>query len=197
MNLELLESFGQNFPEDFDGTLDCMSVGVTCQFNRRGTLLAVGCNDGKIFIWDFLTRGIAKIITAHVHPVCSLSWNRKGYNLLSASTDNTVCMIISLFIIKKILLINYLILGVWDVVSGDCLRKFRFPSPFLKVQYNPRNSSQFLVCLLKYPSILVNQDGSYHELPLEDPNEPNIISSFDRRGEHVFCGNGKGKVSKK
>jgi hypothetical protein len=34
MNLELLESFGQNFPEDFDGTLDCMSVGVTCQFNR-------------------------------------------------------------------------------------------------------------------------------------------------------------------
>ena len=34
MNLELLESFGQNFPEDFDGTLDCMSVAITCQFNR-------------------------------------------------------------------------------------------------------------------------------------------------------------------
>ena len=91
MNLELLESFGQNYPEDFDGTLDCMSVAITCQFNRRGTLLAVGCNDGRIFIWDFLTRGIAKIITAHSHPVCSLSWNRNGYNLLSASTDNTVC----------------------------------------------------------------------------------------------------------
>jgi len=34
MNLELLESFGQNFPEDFDGTLDCTSVALTCQFNR-------------------------------------------------------------------------------------------------------------------------------------------------------------------
>lgn len=34
MNLELLESFGQNFPEDFDGTLDCMSVAISCQFNR-------------------------------------------------------------------------------------------------------------------------------------------------------------------
>lgn len=34
MNLELLESFGQNYPEDFDGTLDCMSVAITCQFNR-------------------------------------------------------------------------------------------------------------------------------------------------------------------
>lgn len=174
MNLELLESFGQNFPEDFDGTLDCMSVAVTCQFNRRGTLLAVGCNDGRIFIWDFLTRGIAKIITAHIYPVCSLSWNRKGYHLLSASTDNTVC--------------------IWNVVTGDCIRKYRFPSPFLKVQFNPRNSTEFLVSLLKYPSLLVNEDGSYFELPLDDPNEPNVISSFDRRGEHIFCGNGKGKI---
>lgn len=175
MNLELLASFGQNYPEDFDGTLDCMSVAITCQFNRRGTLLAVGCNDGRIFIWDFLTRGIAKIITAHSHPVCSLSWNRNGYNLLSASTDNTVC--------------------IWDVCSGDCLKVFRFPSPFIKVQFNPRDNHTFLVCLLKHPSLLVNQDGTYHELPLDDPNEPNVISAFDRRGEHVFCGNGKGKIS--
>ena len=66
------ESFGQNFPEDFDGTLDCVSIAITCAFNRQGTLLAVGCNDGRIVIWDFLTRGIAKFINAHVHPVCSL-----------------------------------------------------------------------------------------------------------------------------
>lgn len=137
---------------------------ITTKFkkNRRGTLLAVGCNDGRIFIWDFLTRGIAKIITAHSHPVCSLSWNRNGYNLLSASSDNTVC--------------------IWNVSSGDCLRIFRFPSPFIKVQYNPRDNHSFLVCLLKHPSILVHQDGTYHELPLDDPNEPNVISSFDRRG---------------
>ena len=72
MNLELLEQFGQYYPEEFDGTLDCISLAVTCAFNRRGTCLAVGCNDGRIVIWDFLTRGIAKIISAHVHPVCSL-----------------------------------------------------------------------------------------------------------------------------
>ncbi len=175
MNLELLETFGQNYPEDFDGALDCQSVGVTCQFNRRGTLLAVGCNDGRVFIWDFLTRGIAKIITAHVHPVCSLSWARRGYQLLTASSDNTVC--------------------IWHVVSGECMRKYRFPSAFLKVQFNPRNCNEFLVCLLRYPSLLVGADGSYYELPLDDPNEPNVVSSYDRRGDHVFCGNAKGKVS--
>jgi hypothetical protein len=36
MNLELLESFGQNYPEEFDGSLDCISMAVTCQFNRCG-----------------------------------------------------------------------------------------------------------------------------------------------------------------
>lgn len=114
MNLELLESYGQNYPEEHDGNLDSSSdrgfhaisiwfllkfpnlrakwlsnlgtfliipeivgtntgkltnyfqmksltsVALTCAFNRRGTLLAVGCNDGRIAIWDFLTRGIAK-----------------------------------------------------------------------------------------------------------------------------------------
>lgn len=72
MNIELLEQFGQNYPEEYDGALDSISLAVTSAFNRRGTLLAVGCNDGRIVIWDFLTRGIAKIITAHVHPLCSL-----------------------------------------------------------------------------------------------------------------------------
>lgn len=58
--------------QEYDGSLDSVSVAVTASFNRRGSLLAVGCNDGRIVIWDFLTRGIAKIISAHVHPVTSL-----------------------------------------------------------------------------------------------------------------------------
>jgi hypothetical protein len=32
--LENRRIVGQNFPDDFDGTLDCMSVAITCQFNR-------------------------------------------------------------------------------------------------------------------------------------------------------------------
>jgi len=66
--------------QEFDGVLDCISVAVTCTFNRLGTLLAVGCNDGRIVFWDFLTRGIAKVISAHVHPVCCVRQvNSKNY----------------------------------------------------------------------------------------------------------------------
>lgn len=174
MNLELLESFGQNYPEEFDGALDCLSIAVTCAFNKRGTLLAVGCNDGRIVIWDFLTRGIAKIVSAHVHPVCSVSWSRNGHKIASASTDNTVC--------------------IWDVLSGECEQKFRFPCPVLKVQFQPRNIERLLVCPMRHAAVLVDTNGQHRVLPIDDDADLNIVASYDRRGEHVFTGNAKGKI---
>lgn len=174
MNLELLESFGQNYPEEFDGALDSISLAVTCAFNKRGTLLAVGCNDGRIVIWDFLTRGIAKIISAHIHPVCSLCFSRDGHKLLSASTDNSVC--------------------IWDILSGECEQKYRFPSPIIKVQFHPRNDKTFLVCPIKHAAVLVHTDGAHSIVPLDDESDLNIVASFDRRGLHIFTGNARGKI---
>ncbi|KAK2706436.1 retinoblastoma-binding protein 5 homolog [Artemia franciscana] len=175
MNLELLESFGQNYPEEFDGVLDCISVAVTCTFNRLGTLLAVGCNDGRIVFWDFLTRGIAKVISAHVHPVCCVSFNRRGYKLVSASIDNTV--------------------AIWDILTGECDQKYRFPSPILKVQFHPRDDGQFLVCPMRHAAVLVTVDGGHRIIPPEEEdNDLNIVASFDRRGDHIYTGNGRGKV---
>uniref|UniRef100_A0A0A9W5Q1 Retinoblastoma-binding protein 5 n=1 Tax=Lygus hesperus TaxID=30085 RepID=A0A0A9W5Q1_LYGHE len=175
MNLELLESFGQNYPEEFDGSLDCVSLAITCAFNKRGTLLAVGCNDGRIVIWDFLTRGIAKVITAHMHPVCSLSWSRGGHKLLSASTDNNCC--------------------IWDVLSGECEHRFRFPSPILKAQFHPRNDRMFLVCPLRHAAVLVDVEGKHSVVPLDDEADLAIVASFDRRGQFIYTGNSKGKMS--
>jgi hypothetical protein len=37
MNIELLTTFQQNYPEEFDGTLDCASMAVCCSFNKIGT----------------------------------------------------------------------------------------------------------------------------------------------------------------
>jgi len=36
MNIELLSTFQQNYPEEFDGTLDCASMAVCCAFNKVG-----------------------------------------------------------------------------------------------------------------------------------------------------------------
>lgn len=174
MNLELLESFGQNYPEEFDGALDCISLAVTCAFNKRGTLLAVGCNDGRIVIWDFLTRGIAKIMSAHVHPVCSLTWSRTGHKLASASTDNNVC--------------------IWDVLTGECDQKYRFPCPVLKVQFQPRIHECILVCPMRHAAVIVDTNGGHQVVPLDDDGDLNIVASFDRRGEYVYTGNAKGRV---
>ncbi len=110
-------------------------MALTCQFNRFGTMLAVGCNDGRIVVWDFMTRGIAKIIQAHVHPVCSLSWSRSGRKMVSASTDNTI--------------------SIWDVLVGECDQRIRFPSPVLKVQFNPRNECEILVTPMRHAALVV------------------------------------------
>ena len=174
MNLELLQSFGPSYPEEYDGTLDCVSVAITCSFNRRGTLLAVGCNDGRIVIWDFLTRGISKIISAHVHPVCSVSWSRNGYKLLSASSDWCV--------------------SVWDVLSGECDEKYRFPSVVIKVQFHPRDNTKFLVCPMKHAPVFVHIKHDHKVLPTAGESEQNVVASFDRKGEHIYIGNAKGKV---
>jgi len=196
MNLELLESFGQNYPEEFDGSLDCISMAVTCQFNRYGTLFAVGCNDGRIVIWDFLTRGIAKIITAHVHPVCSLSWSRNGSKLVSASTDNNV--------------------SVWDILSGECEHRLRFPSPVLRVQFNPRVPTELLVVPMRHAALLVKLEtdksnpcspgeagvsslspsgsASHRLVPVDEDSDLHIFATFDRRGKHIVTGNSKGRL---
>ncbi|KAF6767854.1 hypothetical protein AHF37_09061 [Paragonimus kellicotti] len=135
MNLELLEAFHQSYPEAADGHLErikkddgkdggCATYTITLQFNRIGSLLAIGCNDGRVELWDYVTRRISKVLIAHTHPVCCLSWSRNSRQLLTASTDNTV--------------------SIWNVVTSDCERTFRFPCPVLKAQFNPRKADQFL-----------------------------------------------------
>ncbi|XP_063712669.1 retinoblastoma-binding protein 5-like [Symsagittifera roscoffensis] len=179
MNIELLESFGHTYPEELDGSLDCVAFVNCCAFNRWGTLFAVGCNDGRLIIWDFLTRGISKIIQSHVQPMSSISWSRDGKKILTAASDMNV--------------------AIHDVLSAECEHKYRFPSIVLTTQFHPRNSDQFLVCPMKHSAVLVSVSGKHSTLPLDTDSvsagaEPNVCAIFDRRGAHIITGNSKGKV---
>nr|ALJ75661.1 RBBP5 [Schmidtea mediterranea] len=188
MNLELLGAFHQNYPEAPDGHLErikkdevskessCATYAITLQFNRCGNLIAIGCNDGRIEIWDYCTRRMIKYISAHVHPVCSVSWSRDSRKLLSASTDNHI--------------------SIWDIITGDALETFRLPCPVLKVQCHPRDCTKILVCPLRHAPVILNT-VSYQRsiLQFEDDNDLGIVASFDRRGTYIYTGNSKGKVT--
>lgn len=65
------DPFEQDFPEVIEDTLE-NGPAVTVRFNLRGTLLAAGCSDGTIIIWDFDTRGVSRTLIGHVKIVTSL-----------------------------------------------------------------------------------------------------------------------------
>lgn len=62
---------------------------------------------------------IIEIIFRFAYSNLFLSWSRNGFKLLSASSDWCV--------------------SVWDVLSGECDEKYRFPSVVIKVQFHPRD----------------------------------------------------------
>lgn len=79
-----------------------------------------------------------------------------AFQLLSASTDNNIC--------------------IWDILTGDLVRKFRFPSPVLKVQFDPRNDLRCLVCPMRYAAVLLDINASHKCLPLDsDVNETVVL----------------------
>ena len=86
MNLKYVEPTGHDYPKKLEETIVPSSDGrsACCTFNRRGTLLAIGCHEGHINIWDFETRSIAKQLKEHKGVVTSVSWSRNGSKLLSS-----------------------------------------------------------------------------------------------------------------
>lgn len=202
MNLELLEQFGQPYPEDFDVELAQVCHATVAAFNRRGYVLAVGSNDGRIIIWDIMTRTIAKVLSAHISVVTSLSWSRNGKLLATSSNDCYVC--------------------VWDVITSECIIQWHFTTTVFSVQFSPRNDSILLIRRMKEPSMLVRyvrnkdktgmgfqflktiklcliiiclvQSKEHTRIPPDDESDFDVVSSFDRRGEYIYSGNTKGRI---
>ena len=53
-----------------------------------------------------------------------------------------------------------------------------------------------LVCPMKSAPVLLTLSDSKHVvLPVDDDSDLNVVAAFDRRGEFIYTGNAKGKVS--
>jgi WD40 repeat protein len=87
--------------------VDCLA------FDDTGNLLATGCHDGVLRIWDVPKAAAVKSINAHVqttpqnaqHPIYSIVWTPDYKQILTASFDRTV--------------------KLWDVASGNLVREFK------------------------------------------------------------------------
>lgn len=199
MNLCLLDPFQSDFPEVIEEYLE---HGVTkcISFNRRGTLLAAGCNDGSCIIWDFDTRGVAKELREKevAAPVTSVSWSKCGHRLLSAATDKT--------------------LSLWDVGKGVKIGTVTLQQSALHARLYPGTNrpSVCLACPMSGAPILVDFDtGESQALPVlvsstdgengapqcrggkfgdaSAPYSPSA-ASFNKKGDLIYVGNFKGEI---
>lgn len=177
---EILErSSGAQYPEELEGQLDLQNASANCcKFNRWGSIVAVGCTDGRVFVVDFITKNIARTFSAHALPVSCLSWSRNGRKLLTASADQSI--------------------AVFDVLSGTLLHRIRFQSMVTFAQFHPRNDNKAIVLQVNYqPTVEQFSPRMQKVLVNETPgNADEIVSavSYDRKGKYIIAGTGKGRL---
>ncbi|EGC32041.1 hypothetical protein DICPUDRAFT_82100 [Dictyostelium purpureum] len=122
MNLSLIDPFKQaDVPEAVEYYLVDPSgmKSSVAQFNRRGTLLAVGCGNGTISIWDFDTRRIVRTLYFHKQYITSIGWSRNGRKLLTSSYDGSLVL--------------------WDLPSAKIEKHLELESPIIFAQFHPRD----------------------------------------------------------
>ncbi|RZF36021.1 hypothetical protein LSTR_LSTR005837 [Laodelphax striatellus] len=172
---EFSERFQKGVPQECDSEMECNGQAMCCAFNRHGTLFAVGCRNGTILIWDYLTRSKAKTIHASLlSAIISLSWSQNGKYLVCASSSSSIL--------------------VFDVLEGDCIKTFELPSHSTKVQFHPKLNDVFLACTARHSAVVVNMKNGFKTVPSLDTDESKVIGAFDTEGTHLYIGNSTGKL---
>ncbi|KAK9820894.1 hypothetical protein WJX74_003022 [Apatococcus lobatus] len=87
MNRSLLDPFQSlELPEQIEEYLDHGNARCVA-YNPFGTLLAAGCQDGKVVVWDCATRGVAREYEGHSKQVTCLRWSKSGKHIISGGLD--------------------------------------------------------------------------------------------------------------
>ncbi|KAL6527974.1 hypothetical protein OROHE_014924 [Orobanche hederae] len=198
MNAPIIDPLQGDFPEVIEeylehGVMKCIA------FNRRGTLLAAGCSDGSCVIWDFETRGIAKIFKDKdsIAAITSVCWSKYGHRILVSAADKS--------------------LTLWDVIKGEKIARTTIQQTPLQARLHPGFStpSTCLACPLSSAPMMVdlhtanttvlpvslsdigNRNGA---LPsrnkFSDGSAPftPTAACFNKCGDLVYVGNSKGEI---
>ncbi|KAH7722119.1 WD40 repeat [Aphelenchoides avenae] len=177
------ENCGSRYPQELDAVLDPVSSGAnSCQFNRTGSMIAVGSTDGRVAIIDYATYTIVRSWTAHAGPITSVCWSRDSRRLLTAACDGTVA-----------------IWNVLNIVMPEDRFHFGAGTNPVYASFNPGDDQQILVftTVAGRPPFLLDLGNSetleltYRSMLRE---EAVCTVAFDHRGEYVLCGTNKGRI---
>ena len=155
----------------------------TCS-SRQGTLLAIGCLDGNIVIYDFIAKAVSRTIQAHVYLVQSLSWSNAGDAFVSCSSDGSIC--------------------IWSATTSQCLlRLCSFEICPSHVCFHPSDSNLILIDFVGHRPALVNRQkyqtrGSFYHILSDGTKSASSAngwtSIFDHDGQFIITGNAQGEL---
>jgi WD40 repeat protein len=86
-------------------------------FSPDGVLLAAGCVDGSVVLWETTARRARATLCGHTAIVNGLAFSRDGRSLATAGHDGTLC--------------------VWDVATGRLCSSVRGASAIRSVAFSP------------------------------------------------------------
>lgn len=190
MNRRLLDVFQSvELPETIEEFLDD-GVAQCIAFNRRGTLLAAGCADGQVVIWDTETRGVAQRYKPHSGAVTSVAWSKDGRMLLSGSLDKTV--------------------SLWDLQDNRQEHQMSLEGAVVHVSLEPSPSpSKCIVSFAVGPPVLVEFSSDLARQlpafimegegkgtkPAVNNSMVNAVALFDKIGALIYMGQSKGTIT--
>ena len=151
MNLPLLDlaEVQAPLPEVIEDQLTVSDDVVIVAFNRRGNLLAGGCQNGTVVIWDFDTHGVARSLEGHEGCVTAVSWSRSSRRLLTSSQEGTLYM--------------------WDVLNATPLQSVHLGGEIGHAALHPCSRSLCLTCITSG-----ERGGQAFLINLESPAEPPV-----------------------
>ncbi len=154
------------------------SFATLTRFNRRGAMLASGCHNGKVVVWDFLTRSKALVLHQHTHPITSLSWSRDNRRLLSSSLDWRI--------------------RLWNVETGEAVYTHDLGEPVLNASIHPRRDDLCVVCVpSKVPELINLREYMRKPVPTKEGAQHSLLLgalAFNRDGSMLFWGDSVGQI---
>ncbi|EMR10720.1 hypothetical protein PNEG_00870 [Pneumocystis murina B123] len=195
MNLELLNPFSQEYPENLTSSLS-YGHAMLIRFDKKGDHLAAGLFDGVIIIWDLLTNGVSRVLKGHTRPIQSVCWSIENRYLLSAARDWR-CVL-------------------WDLKDGSRIKMIRFNAPIWGAELHPFDREIFVASLLEDVPILTNisgggiqkrvlptapkrplkegtEEGEIDEKVIsQDTKQLTLVCTFDSTGKYIYTGTTKG-----